>query len=263
MTATAPLLRVYFAVVGLFAIWVGIWGYFFPGFVDQALPWMVPPLHARFIGSMYLSGAVLMFGALLSKSQAPWRIALLMATVWTGMLGLVSFLHLDQFDFARSPVWFWFFAYVAFPISGALLAWRLPPADEASGALPPGFVRPLATIQALVCVLLAAVLFFAPELMTTIWPWKITPLLAQIYAGPFLSYGIGSALVARSNSADAIRLPLISMAAFAVLVLAASLLHWGLFEPVGGAAVAWFGGLAISGLFLLYAMAHVWRRPAR
>ena len=59
---TAPTLahRVYFALVGSFALWVGIWGYFVPAEVARAIPWQVTPLHARFLGAMYLSGMVLM-----------------------------------------------------------------------------------------------------------------------------------------------------------------------------------------------------------
>ena len=48
--------RVYFAAVGLLALWVGVWGFLIPGQVDKALPFLVPPLHARFLGAMYLSG---------------------------------------------------------------------------------------------------------------------------------------------------------------------------------------------------------------
>ena len=40
--------KMYFAAVGLLALWVGIWGYFIPTQVDKAIPWLVPPLHARF-----------------------------------------------------------------------------------------------------------------------------------------------------------------------------------------------------------------------
>ena len=59
--------RVYFAAVGLLALWVGVWGYFIPSHADVALPWLVPPLHARFLGAIYLSGATFMVGSLLAR----------------------------------------------------------------------------------------------------------------------------------------------------------------------------------------------------
>ena len=40
--------RCYFLLVGLFALWVGLWGYLQPGEIGRALPWNLPPLHARF-----------------------------------------------------------------------------------------------------------------------------------------------------------------------------------------------------------------------
>jgi hypothetical protein len=257
-----PAFRLYFATVGLFAIWVGVWGYGFPGLSDQALPWLVPPLHARFIGSMYLSGAVLMFGALAVATPAIVRIPLLMATVWTGMLGLVSFLHLDQFDWLHSPVWFWFFAYVAFPVAGAILAWQARGAAPAAGAPPPFWLRLCAGLQAAACIALAAVLFFAPDVTVGLWPWKITPLLAQIYAGPFLSYGVGAALVAFSRTAAEVRLPVLSMAVFAALVLVASLLHLAVLEPVGTRGLVWFAGLSLALAYLLVAVVRTWRARA-
>ena len=60
MTPVTRAHRVYFAFVGAFALWVGVWGYFVPSEISRAIPWQVSPLHARFIGAMYLSGMVLM-----------------------------------------------------------------------------------------------------------------------------------------------------------------------------------------------------------
>jgi hypothetical protein len=66
--------KIYFAAVGVLALWVGIWGYFIPSQVDKAIPWLVPPFHARFLGAMYLSGTAFMIGgdslSLLSRSAS-------------------------------------------------------------------------------------------------------------------------------------------------------------------------------------------------
>ena len=81
--------RVYFAAVGLLALWVGVWGYFIPSHADVALPWLVPPLHARFLGAIYLSGATFMVGCLLARQWAEVRVVLPMIALWTGLLLLV------------------------------------------------------------------------------------------------------------------------------------------------------------------------------
>src|SRR5689334_2838620 len=72
--------RAYFAAVGLFAAWVGFWGYAAPAQVARALPWTVPPMHARFIASMYLAGMLAMFLSLVARQAAAVRIPLISCT---------------------------------------------------------------------------------------------------------------------------------------------------------------------------------------
>jgi hypothetical protein len=255
--------RIYFAAVGVFAIWVGVWGYFVPSEIARAIPWEVPPLHARFLGAMYLSGTVLMFGSLFAGKLAATRIAVPMAAIWTGMLGIVSLLHLSEFDFANMPVYFWFFAYILYPIVGAWLFWKHR-GPKLSGAAPlPPFVRAGALIFGLISAALAVALFFAPTWMSTVWPWAIPPLLAHIYSGPFLSYGFGALASARACNWTEALLPLISMAVFATLVLIASYLHGALFTPGSISAWLWFGGFALATLFFGAAAAGGFSSSAR
>jgi hypothetical protein len=244
--------RVYFAAVGSFALWVGLWGYFVPAEIVRAIPWQVPPLHARFIGSMYLSGMVLMAGGLLTEGRSDTRTALWMASIWTGMLLLVSLLHLGEFDWTHRPVWFWFGAYIVYPIAGAWLAWLYRVRHPAGTAAVPAVAKAWLTGQGVVCIALAVALFFAPSFMGSVWPWKIPVLLTQIYAGPFLSYGIGSLLLARHRDWADIRIALISMFVFALLVLIGSLIHRATFGEIGIAATIWFAGFLLATLMLAW-----------
>lgn len=268
-TADAPLTRLhrgYFAAVGLFAIWVGLWGYFVPTKVDRAIPWLVPPLHARFLGSMYLSGTILLFGSLFARQRSQVSIALVMAYVWTGMLGIVSFIHFDEFDFSFGRVWFWFFAYVVYPIVGLGLSipHRAELASVRRGHQIPATLRRWMAVQAALCMTLAGLLFVAPTAMSERWPWAITTLLAQIYSGPFLAYGIGSLLVSRHPAWEEARIPMLSIAVFAALVLTASFIHRDLFEARSFSAILWFGGFSMAVVFMVYALAgSVERRGTR
>src|SRR5688572_7224847 len=108
--------KIFFAAVGLLALWVGIWGYFIPNQVDQAIPWLVPPLHARFLGSMYLSGTVFMIGGILSHYSREVRVMVRVIPIWTGMLFIVSLFYLGEFDYSRTQVWIWFGAYLIYPL---------------------------------------------------------------------------------------------------------------------------------------------------
>ena len=98
--------RIYFAAVGALALWVGLWGYFLPTQVDRAIPWMVPPLHARFLGAMYLSAVAFTLGCIFSRQYAEVRITVFMTVIWTGMLFVISLFYLPEFDFTRGQVWF-------------------------------------------------------------------------------------------------------------------------------------------------------------
>ena len=238
--------RAYFALVGLFALWVGAWGYFVPAEVVRELPWPVPGLHARFIAAMYLAGLLAMLLALAAKTLAEVRIPVVLAAIWTGMLLLVSMLHLEAFDFAKPQVWFWMGAYAVFPLWGAWLYFG----KGAGAAATRRPADPLLMAIGIVCLLLAAGLLAVPAQMIAAWPWKLPPLLASIYAGPFVAYGVCAFMLAREARPQARRIVLASMLAFAALAIVASLLHLALFSFAGPSAWVWFGLLGASGALL-------------
>ena len=169
-----------------------------------------------------------------------------MAAVWTGMLLVVSLFHLPAFEWTRVQVWFWFFAYVAFPLAGGWLAWHHRSASyAASGATARSVHLRAFLVIGAVCLLLALALFLAPQALAEIWPWPIDTLLAQIYSGPFLSYSVGGLLLSRCTHQAEMRLPALSVLSFTVFVLVASVLHREVFGPLGASAIVWFGGFAI------------------
>ncbi len=63
--------RFFYGVICAAALLVAILGLFSPEYLASIFTWMVlPPLHARFVGAIYLFGAVFMAGCLLAKTQA-------------------------------------------------------------------------------------------------------------------------------------------------------------------------------------------------
>src|SRR6266496_1321482 len=200
--------KIYFFAVGFLALWVGFFGFFLPAHVDWALPWMIPPLHARFLGSMYLSGATFMVLCLLASRWYEVRVVLPMVAIWTGMLFIISLFYLNQFNFAKPQPWIWFGAYLVYPLIALWLAWHHRDIDlDATGPALREWVRTYLFAQGIAMTLLGAVLLILPGFMVTVWPWKITQLLAQLYSAPFLSYGIGSLLLSRCQTWAEIRIP--------------------------------------------------------
>lgn len=261
-SALAPVpraVRVYLVIVALFTLYVTFWGLFFPkglpvqlpGFAkgfDDALPFniQVPPLHARFIGSLY--GAATVYLALMAARAKGWSDLWMNATmifVWTGALGVVSFLRLDIFDWARPPVWAWFFAYIAFPLAAAWLLVRHRTSPTAGTGAPLSLlVKRFFSVQGVLVSALSAMLFLLPSVMQSVWPWPITPVLSQIYSAPLLGYGVCSLLVARARAWSEVRGFVVAEWVFAAGTLVASLIHRSVFIYARPSSWIWFGCFA-------------------
>jgi hypothetical protein len=254
-TVTSPE-RVYFAAVGLLATWVGFPLFLAPSNASKVLPFSVPPLHARFIGAVYLSGFTLMLGGLFARRWSTIRFIPLMTAVWTGGLLIVTLLHHTSFDFDKTQTQVWFGAYVVYPLVGIWLHVRRHRAGAGEpGPVPASWLCRGLTVQGLVLTAVGLALFVAPDTMADGWPWPAPSLLVQIYAAPLLSYGIGSLLLSRTPSWDEMRVGVVGIGLFAVLAAIGSLIHLELFARSDLAAWAWFGALAavaaLASLFVL------------
>jgi hypothetical protein len=243
--------KIFYGFVLVLAATIGIWGIFFPANVLQVLPFMVPPMHARFLGSMYLSGATFMGLNILAKQWAEVRVVTPMISIWTGMLGIVSLFHLSAFDWGRVQVWIWFIAYINFPLIAAWIAWQQRSQTDPAEGLPlSDRLRTYLYLQGGLVTLLALSLLIAPSWMVTLWPWKITPILAHIYSAPFLSYGLGSLYTVSQHTWREVRIVIYATLVFTVGVLLASLYHANLFNFGILSTWLWFGGFTISSLAL-------------
>lgn len=259
-------MRAFFASVLALAAWVAVRGLFFPAHLAATIPFNVPPLHSRFLGAMYVSGATFMLLSIRARAWSEVRIVVTMVAIWTGMLGLVSLRFLEAFDWAEPQTWTWFIAYSAFPIVAAWIAWRQRgvTSPAAPGAAPheplPAPLRAYLRAQAAVLTVLALALLAAPGAVAALWPWKISTELAQVYSAPFLSFGLGSWMAARAYAMRDVRIALTATLVFTTAVLAASALHRGLFAPTAPATWLWFGGFGLASAVLLR---YVLARPRR
>jgi hypothetical protein len=89
----------------------------------------------------------------------------------------------------------------------------------------------------------------APEFMLTIWPWKVTRMLIQIYSGPFLSFGISSLLLSRQQTWSTIRIVVTGFFMLALGVLTASMIHRALFSFDNPSTWIWFAGFTLLLVF--------------
>jgi hypothetical protein len=246
--------RFFYGVICAAALLVAVLGLFAPKYLASIFTWMVlPPLHARFVGAIYLFGAVFMAGCLAARTQSEVRWAVQMIGIWTGMLFIISLLNLNAFDFKLLPVWIWFISYITYPIISIWMTWRPSKpglVDSLPGPLLPAWSKRFLLTQGIVVIILAVLLFFIPNFMSTIWPWKVTLVLAQMYAGPLLSYGLGSLLFSRQDTLLGIRAIVPGMFAFTITTIIVSIIHINLFTFTKLADLLWFGSFGIATVFL-------------
>lgn len=246
--------KVFFAVICAAALLVAVLGLFNPEYLAFIFTWLVlPPLHARFVGAIYLFGAVFMAGCLFAKQQAEVRWGVQMIGAWTGTLFIVSILNLSVFGFNLLPVQIWFASYIIYPIISIWMTVRQPSMTQAASLPGPAldrWAKIFLLTQGILVTLLAVALFFAPALMSTFWPWKVTPVLAQMYSGPLISYGVGSYLFSRQEKWLGVRAIVPAMLVFTATTVAVSFLHLNLFSFSEIADLLWFTWFVISSILL-------------
>lgn len=248
--------KLFFAAVGLSALWIGFWGYFLPE-IQKSIPFAIPPLHARFLGAMYLSAVVMLFAGYLRDRWDRIGVVPVMTLIWTGGIFVVSLIRIDLFDFSTPQTWIWMVAYGVYPPIALWMVWahreQILPAKPGPATVPQE-VRIYLTVQAVVLLVLAIALFVAPAAMVEVWPWLITEPLAQLYSAPFLAFGVGSLLLARSRQWPQLRIGLATLAVFAGGVLLASIVHRELFSVEERPDELWFGLFtpAVVALTMLY-----------
>ena len=244
-------MKVFFGFVLLLAAVVGYWGYLVPGKVEATLPFAVPELHARFLGAMYLSGATFMILGIRARWWSEVRVMVPMIAIWTGMLGVVSLLNLEAFDWSIKQTWIWWVAYVAYPLIAAWITYVQRKRKElAQGPLMSTALRMYLYVQGAIVTVLAVALFIVPDAMAARWPWAIPPVLAHIYCAPFFSYGLGSLYAATRRKWNEVRIPVYSTLVFTLGVLTASVIHRELFDLSSVVGIAWFTSFAIASIAL-------------
>jgi hypothetical protein len=263
MTSITQGQKVFFAVICAAALLVAILGLLNPVHLASMFTWLVlPPLHARFVGAIYLFGAVFMAGSLFARHQAEVRWAVQMIGLWTGMLLIISLLNVSVFNFGLLPVQIWYASYIIYPLIAIWMTVRQP-SMMGSAALPgPALARwerNFLLAQGILVTALSAALFFAPAFVSTLWPWKVSPVLAQMYAGPLLSYGLGSLLFAGQKQLAGVRAIVPAMLAFTGTTVLISFLHVSLFSFSELADLLWFGWFILATLALSLLTVRVWQ----
>jgi hypothetical protein len=257
--------RVIFLVAAGLAAIAGIQLYVLTDRTDQFFAWTIgQPMSAAFLGTGYWTGTVLLVFAARERDWANIRVALAAVAVFVPFMLVTTLLHLDRFHLNTTDVnawvaaWAWLIVYVAVPflVAAVLISQlREPGGDPPSGRpMTPGF-RALIGTNAAVSAALFVGLFFFPERMDTIWPWKLTPLTSQAIGTGFLAVTSASMWFLRENSLDRARGGTVSYLLIGTLQLVAigrysDTIFWD--RPSSWLYVLFMAGILAGGLYATF-----------
>lgn len=166
------------------------------------------PFSAAYLGAGYWAA---MFNAYLGLRANTWsrvRSSMPGAILATTLLSITTFLHFENFHLdsplfiTRFVTWVWIAVYVVVPPM-LLVAWlvqsRLPEAKVKGKDPLPGWLRSGFALLAVFAIPTGLALFLAPEAMSTVWPWKVTPLAARAVSSWLTAFGVVCAFLVFEN----------------------------------------------------------------
>lgn len=254
--------REFAVVISVAAALVAWLGFFEPVRLDRAFTWAeLPPLHARFVASLYLFGAVLVGASAVVRHRAQWGGVVAGIAIFTTSMLVLTALNPDAFDWALGPVRGWVISYVVYPpIAWTLTVWLARrPLTSPGGAPVPGAVTALLRTVAAAFGLVGLALLTMRETMADVWPWPVSAGVAQFYGGPLLSVAwVAGWYSARRHRRDlAAYAPAVATLGIAVTVV--SIRHRQLFSAGDPAAWVWFAVFATLGVTHLVLTIDIWR----
>lgn len=177
---------------------------------DVYFAWTIKvPLIAAFLGAGYW--AAMAHTALGMRRGGSWpqlRTSMPAALTATVLLAVATFLHIDQFNFnapafiTRFVTWVWLVVYLVVP-PVLLAAWviqaRMPGANARGDRPFPGWMRSGFFVLGGIAVLTGLALFFLPDAMGAVWPWKLPPLGARVISSWTTAFGVACVSVGVEN----------------------------------------------------------------
>jgi hypothetical protein len=180
-----PLRRFYYLAI-LLVTSVGVFTFILATETERLFAWTInPPLTAAFLGANYFAA---FFLALLGARERIWAyaaIAYVVSVVFTSMTLFATVLHLDKFNFDNVNGWLWTIVYVTVPpylVLVGIAQLRLRGEDPPRTAPIPSWLVALVSVQAVIALVVGALLFLAPSTSDEIWSWTLTPLTSRTVA---------------------------------------------------------------------------------
>ena len=198
-----PWMRWLLYTAAVLVLLAGFQLFVFTGRTGTFFAWTIAnPLAAVFLGGGYWASVLI---EALAGRQAVWanaRIAVPAVFVFSVLTLAASLMHLGQFHLGshfaagtRIVTWAWIAIYVLVPLLMLIVFTvqaRTPGADPPQSAPLPVCLLAMLAVQAIILLGFGVALFAVPRQAAPLWPWKLTPLLAQATGAWVISLGVAA-----------------------------------------------------------------------
>jgi len=244
-------------------ILAGLGLFFFPQTFGPMWPWALPPLAARFMGSLLVGGGVCTALAALAPEPLPLAGPALLG------LGDILIASVGLLDIAetglggRMIVWLAAFFGLALLLFLLLLlagrqAFRVNDKTSLGTAL-----RVYFSIHMAVVIPVGLTMYLGPILAQPLWPWALSPVNVRLLGAFFVGASVLSVWSLLQKNWQAIQ-PLVGLyAVFTTFATIASIIHFRLFNPARIATWAFFALYVFVAIGAWFFLARAWRSQNR
>jgi len=199
-----PGMRILLFTASVLVLLAGLQLFVFTGRTGTFFAWTIAnPLAAAFLGGSYWAAVAIEAMAGRQRLWANARIAVPAVFVFTVLTLATTLMHLGQFHlgarFAAGTqivTVAWIAIYILVPLLLLIVVVvqaRTPGADPPRTASLPAWIYAVLAAQAIALLGFGIALFAAPQQAAPLWPWKLTPLVAQATAAWLISLGVAAA----------------------------------------------------------------------
>lgn len=237
--------------------WAGCGLLFYPPAMQPFWPWSLAPFNLRFLGALYAAALIAALLQAVSGRWSPARVVTPMIFIFTLVVTVFSFVHLERFDLSRAEAWIWFVLYVGVCLNAGVHLWLYRNIPLPQPALyPRGALRGLLWFAVVTLGAYGLLLLIAPIAASAFWPWQLDAFHAQLYSVTFLTPALGAWVLLRGATRSDLRALGLTLAAWGVLPILGLILadanikriRWDAAETI--AWLALFGLMGVLGAWL-------------
>jgi hypothetical protein len=230
--------------------------YFFPGDTKQLFAWTIKPtMTPMVLASAYLGGAYFFLRVVHETHWNVVKTGFLSVTLFASLLGIATIIHWDKFNHRHVAFWLWSGLYFTAPflVFGGWLANRRFAAPAGIDETRLGDVaRWTVALIGVLAIVQGFVMFLAPEWVSGIWPWSLTPLTCRVLGAIFCLGSAGVSVLVDSRWTSVRLMLQVGVLMVTLMLLAAvrgrSELNTG--RPLTWVLLAGFVGILLGSAYL-------------